>query len=273
MNLAMKFAATCSAVAGLAMAAPAFSQATDAPAPAPTYWGGSTWHDPDRGFLWYAPPKPPKSAKPQQQAKPRKPYQQLTNKELGAEIERLLALAVEKQSPEAVKEYLFLQQYAMDRASSFSDVFRRTVWTTPELDYSLRSRPTNAMALAAYDMQRDGKKAAASDQLAKTHGMFFFFRGNCTYCHQLAPILKMYERQYGIEVFPVSLDGGTLPAFPNAKRDNGMSQNLNVSTVPAVFLADKRTGRIQPVGYGVMSLDELVNRVYVLTSTQPGQEY
>lgn len=264
--------AKCAAAAAAVLALTA--QAADTgPAPAPTYWGGSTWQDPDRGFLWYAPPKPPKSDKPGQQAKAKKPYQQLTNKELGAEIERLLALAVEKQSPEAVKEYLFLQQYAMDRASSFSDVFRRTVWTTPELDYSLRSRPTNAMALAAYDQQRDGRKAAASDQLAKTHGMFFFFRGNCTYCHQLAPILKMYQRQYGVEVFPVSLDGGTLAAFPNAKLDNGMSQNLNVSTVPAVFLADKRTGRIQPVGYGVMSLDELVNRVYVLTSTQPGQEY
>jgi conjugal transfer pilus assembly protein TraF len=257
--------------AAAAAAAATLALSAHAADTAPTYWGGSTWQDPDRGFLWYAPPKPPKSDKPQPKAK--KPYQQLTNKELGAEIERLLALAVEKQSPEAVKEYLFLQQYAMDRASSFSDVFRRTVWTTPELDYSLRSRPTNAIALAAYDQQRDGRKAAASDQLAKTHGMFFFFRGNCTYCHQLAPILKMYERQYGVEVFPVSLDGGTLAAFPNAKLDNGMSQNLNVSTVPAVFLADKRTGRIQPVGYGVMSLDELVNRVYVLTSTQPGQEY
>lgn len=258
----------------LLLAAGAFgslpASAADTP---PTYWSGSTWHDPERGFLWYAPPKPPKSDKAVKPVKPKKSYQELTNKELGAEIERLLALAVEKQSPEAVKEYLFLQQYAMDRASSFSDVFRRTVWSTPELDYSLRSRPTNAIALAAYDQQRDGKKAAASDQLAKTHGVFFFFRANCTYCHQLAPILKMYQRQYGVEVFPISLDGGSLAAFPNAKLDNGMSQNLNVSTVPAVFLADKRTGRIQPLGYGVMSLDEIVNRVYVLTSTQPGQEY
>jgi len=241
--------------------------------PEASYWGGSSWHGPDRGFLWYAPPKPPEPAKTAKAPKLKKPYTQLTNKELGAEIERLLAVAVEKQTPEAVKEYMFLQQYAMDRASSFSDVFRRTVWTTPELDYSLRSRPTNAMALAAYDAQRDGKRNAASDQLAKTHGVFFFFRGNCTYCHQLAPILKMYQRLHGVEIFPVSLDGGTMPEFPNARPDNGAGQNLNITTVPAVFLADKRTGRIQPLGYGVMSLDEIVNRVYVLTSTEPGQEY
>lgn len=235
-----------------------------------SYWSGSTWNDPDRGFLWYAPPKPDK---PEPEKPKKKAYAQMSNKELGKEIERLLAVAVEKQSPEAVKEYLFLQQYAMDRASSFSDVFRRTVWTTPELDYSLRSRPTNAMAISSYDAQRDGKRTAASDQLAQTHGVFFYFRGDCPYCHQLAPILKMYQRNYGVEVFPVSLDGGTMPEFPNARVDNGSAQNLNVSTVPAVFLADKRTGRIQPLGYGVMSLEEIVNRVYVLTATQPGQEY
>jgi conjugal transfer pilus assembly protein TraF len=236
----------------------------------PTYWGESTWMNPDRGFLWYAPPKPPsKEPIPRE----RKAYEQLTNKELGAEIERLLAAAVEKQTPEAVKEYLFLQQYAMDRASRFSDVFRRTVWTTPELDYSLRNRPTNSMALASYDAQRDGKRRAASDQIAKSHGIFFFFRANCAYCHQLAPILKMYQRNFGVEIFPVSLDGGTLRDFPNARLDNGTSKNLNVTSVPAVFLADKRTGNIQPLGYGVMSLEEIVNRVFVLTETQPGQEY
>jgi conjugal transfer pilus assembly protein TraF len=246
------------------------ARAADAAAVAPDYWNGSSWHDPERGFLWYAPPKPtPTEPKPQE----KKSYDAFTNKELGAEIERLLALAVEQQSPEAVKRYLFLQQYAMDRASRFSDVFRRTVWSTPELDYSLRSRPTNAMAIASYDSERDGKRRLASETLSQTHGVFFFFRGNCTYCHQLAPILKLYQRHYGVEVFPISLDGTTLAEFPDAKADNGAAQNLHITTVPAIFLADKRTGKVQPLGYGVMSLEELVNRVYVLTATQPGQEY
>lgn len=252
--------------------ASAAARAADAPPTAQSYWGSSSWSDPDRGFLWYAPPRPHKTE--EMLVKPKsKSYAQMTNKELGKEIERLLAVAVEQQSPEAVKQYLFLQQYAMDRASRFSDVFRRTVWTTPELDYSLRSRPTNAMAIASYDAQRDGRRTAASEQLAQTHGLFFYFRGNCTYCHQLAPILRMYQRNSGIEIFPVSLDGGTLAEFPNAKLDNGSAANLNVSTVPAVFLADKRSGNVQPVGYGLMSLQEIMERVYVLTSTQPGQEY
>lgn len=246
------------------------ARADDTPA---GYWRGSTWNDPDRGFLWYAPAKPAKEAEKELNANPASRYAHMTNKQLGKEIERLLDLAVEQQSPEAVKEYLFLQQYAMDRASRFSDVFRRTVWTTPELDYSLRSRPTNAMAINTYDVERDGKRIVANAQLAQTHGLFFYFRGNCPYCHQLAPILRMYQRNSGMEIFPVSLDGGTLAEFPNARLDNGSAENLRITTVPAVFLADKRTGSIQPIGYGVLSLQELIERVYVLTSTQPGQEY
>lgn len=255
----------------LAITLAAFGGAFAADAPQ-TYWGTSSWTDPERGFLWYAPPKAPEPPPDATQAKP-KAFEQMTNKELGQEIERLLAVAVEKQRPEDVKAYLFLQQYAMDRASRFSDVFRRTVWTTPELDYSLRSRPTNAMAIASYDAQRDGKRSAVSEQLARTHGLFFFFRGNCPYCHQLAPILRMYQRNSGMEIFPVSLDGGTLAEFPDARLDNGSAGNLNVTTVPAIFLADKRSGKVQPVGYGVLSLQEIIERVFVLTSTQPGQEY
>lgn len=234
------------------------------------YWGNSTWQDPNRGFLWYSVPQP-KKIEPHTVVP--KAKERMTNKELGAELERLLAVAVEKQTTEAVKEYLFLQQYSMDRASRFSDVFQRTVWQTPELDYSLRGRPTNAMAMASYDVEHENRRNQASDDLAKTHGMFFFFRKDCVYCHQIAPILRMYQRNYGMEVFAISLDGGTLAEFPEARRDNGASQNLNVTVTPALFLADKRSGKIQPIGYGVMSLDEIVNRVYVLTQTEPGQEY
>ncbi len=238
--------------------------------PTKGYWDQSSWTDPDRGFLWYAPPAKPKKPDPKTV---RKTPQEMTNKELGEELQRLLDVAVKDQTTQSVKDYLYLQQYAMDRASRFSDVFRRTVWTTPDLDYSLRGRPTNAMAVASFDADRDQRRRTASEDIGKTHGLFFYFKGNCPYCHQLAPILRMYQRNYGVEVFAISMDGSTLSEFPNARRDNGSAMNLGVTTVPAVFLANKATGKVQPIGYGVLALDEIVERVYVLTQTQPGQEY
>ncbi len=232
------------------------------------YWSRSTWTDPDRGFLWYAQPKPAMADVPVP-----KPLAAMTNKELRAEIDRLLDAAIEVQTPDAVRDYLRVQQYAMDRASRFSDVFRRTVWTTPDLDYGLRARPTNALATAAYDTTRAHRQRESSEGLAATHGLFFFFRSSCPYCHQLAPILKMYEHTYGVEVFAVSLDGGALPDFPGARRDNGAAGKLDVHAVPALFLADKRTGAMQPIGFGMMSLEDIVTRVHVLTRTEPGEEY
>ncbi|MBB3221717.1 conjugal transfer protein TraF [Pseudoduganella umbonata] len=233
-----------------------------------TYWSRSTWDDPERGFLWYATPRQP-VAPPETL----RPMTEMSNKELGEAIERLLNIAVEQQTPETVRSYLLAQQYAMNRASRFSDVFRRTVWASPELDYSLRGRPANALAVAAYDAQRVQARNGTSAALAATHGLFFFFKGDCSYCHQLAPVLNMYQRAYGVEVFPVSLDGGTLPEFPNARRDNGSARKLQVNAVPALFLADKRSGAIQPIGYGLMSLEDIVTRVHTLTRTQPGEEY
>jgi conjugal transfer pilus assembly protein TraF len=37
----------------------------------------------------------------------------------------------------------------------------------------------------------------------------------------MAPTLKWLSEQYGIAVFPVSLDGGGLPDFPNPRAITG----------------------------------------------------
>jgi conjugal transfer pilus assembly protein TraF len=101
----------------------------------------------------------------------------------------------------------------------------------------------------------------------------FFFRSDCPYCHQLAPALKMLSRQYGIEILPVSLDGGGLPEFPNPRANTGQAKALGVQRVPAVFIASRKTGDMAPIGYGVMSVSEIMSRIFVLTSTKPGDNF
>jgi thiol-disulfide isomerase/thioredoxin len=43
--------------------------------------------------------------------------------------------------------------------------------------------------------------------IAREHGLIFFFRSDCPYCHQYAPTLKLLSEMYGIEVLGVSIDG------------------------------------------------------------------
>jgi conjugal transfer pilus assembly protein TraF len=89
----------------------------------------------------------------------------------------------------------------------------------------------------------------------------------------LAPTLKWLSEQYGIAVFPISLDGGGLPEFPQPSRDNGMAAALGVSVVPLVVLGNVKDRRLLPIGSGVLSAQEIVERIYILTQTRPGELY
>lgn len=84
----------------------------------------------------------------------------------------------------------------------------------------------------------------------------------------MAPILKAFSERYGFQILPVSLDGGGLPEFPNPKRDNGQAEKMKVARVPALFIGSRKTGDVAPIGFGMMSIEEMVKRIYVLTTEQ-----
>lgn len=66
----------------------------------------------------------------------------------------------------------------------------------------------------------------------------------------------------------MSLDGGTLPGFPRARRDNGIARTLRVTQVPALFLAQPFSGRITPIGFGVLSESQLLERLAIAATPQ-----
>ena len=74
-------------------------------------------------------------------------------------------------------------------------------------------------------------------------------------------------------MFPISLDGGGLPEYPNPSRDNGLAASLGVSVVPLVVLGNVKDHRLIPIGSGVLSAQEIVERIYILTQTRPGELY
>ena len=78
---------------------------------------------------------------------------------------------------------------------------------------------------------------------------------------------------YGIEILGVSIDGGGLPEFPNPRDGRAVAQKWGIEKVPATFIASKKTGEHAPVGFGIMSLQEVIERIWTLTNTQPGQEF
>jgi len=95
-------------------------------------------------------------------------------KALREDAERKRALAIIKPTPENLKRYIVAQEALMDRASVFSDVWRRVIWANPELNYQLRN-PSNNAAIQVRDTQRSRKASETLAGLAGDWGIFFFF--------------------------------------------------------------------------------------------------
>ncbi|MCG2583879.1 conjugal transfer protein TraF [Massilia sp. TS11] len=229
---------------------------------APPYWADSR-----RGWHFYEDPAPPpKKPAPATPVAPVKPPELAALERLQEEVKTLRSIAVMNPTSNNVRRYMETEKRIAELASAFAEVTRRVAWTTPDLDPTLHGRPANAKALEVFQEEEQRARAGTIATLGKDHALFFFFRGDCPYCHAFAPTLAAFERRYGLRVVAVTLDGGVLPEYRNARMDNGISRTLNVSQVPALFLAQPYSGTIAPIGYGVLSESQLLERIATLAT-------
>ena len=112
--------------------------------------------------------------------------------EMRRQLEEARASAILDPSPAKVAAYLRLQQETLQRAASFSDAFRRTVWATPELDYTLK-RPVGALGQAALVGRAPGgcgggageARRALRAHLSRPHA-------KCAGCKVFGPLLRAF---------------------------------------------------------------------------------
>lgn len=184
-------------------------------------------------------------------------------------LENAQARAVMQPTDENVAAYLHLQKQAMANAQRFAEVWQQVVWVTPELDHTL-VRPTSPKAVNTYYDTRNAQQKLRLKTIARTHGLFYFFRESCPYCQRFSPILKGFATRHGFHVSAISLDGGTSPGFANPRFDNGTAQRLGVNTVPAVYLIEPKSRSVQPVSFGLIGPSELEERIVGLINKAAG---
>lgn len=189
-------------------------------------------------------------------------------------LEELRAEAVLRPTSESVAAYIAYQREQLDRASHFSDVWRRVLWQQPELDYSL-VRPVSQMGKRNW---LDGRAADRDQVLATLHeryGLFYFYAASCTACTEFSPVLADFASTHNLTVKAVSTDGGPNGHFPDAVPDQGQMARLGLagSPTPAVILFDTETKSVMPVSFGIVSQAELADRIFILTETKPGEDY
>ena len=189
-------------------------------------------------------------------------------------LEEARATAVLDPSTQNVAAYLHLQRQTLQRAATFSDAFRRTVWATPELDYTLK-RPVGALGKRLWSDGRRERRDAALKVLGERYGLIYLGHEGCAGCRVFGPLLRAFALRHGLDVLAVSMSGGPLEGWPEAVPDAGRAARLGLAGVPlpAVVLFDTASRRVLPVAFGVVAEDQLAERLFVLTALETGSDY
>ena len=233
------------------------------------------WCGESLGWHFYCDPEQ-EQAPPQVQASPPPVQDSAMDRiqEMRRALEDSRAAAILDPSPEKVAAYLQLQQQALQRAAAFSDSFRRTVWASPDLDYTL-TRPVGALAKQLWSDERRAERTAALARLGERYGLIYLGHADCSGCRVFGPLLRAFALRHGLDVLAVSMTGAALEGWPEAIPDHGRAARLGLegTPMPAVVLLDTETKRVLPVAFGVIAEDQLAERIFTLTALEPGHDY
>lgn len=260
------------ALMGLAIAMPAPAQDAPSTGDGAVQQGDAFYCAERRLGQWFycEKPKPPEAKAPPAPA-------QSSAEQLAAitkELEELKARAILEPSEANVIAYVRFQREQLDRASTFSDVWQRALWQNPDIDYTLQ-RPVNTLGKRAWLDNRKADRGEVLRQLGQRYGLFYFYAQSCGACDIFAPVLRSVADSHGLAVMAVSMDGGPSKDFPNYVVDSGQRERMGVPGrgTPALVLFDTETRTTVPVGFGILSADEIMDRIFTLTNTKVGSDY
>jgi conjugal transfer pilus assembly protein TraF len=224
----------------------------------------SYFDDRERGWHWYE-----KQSQLEEKAKKNiptlSPLERL--KQYQEKLETAKAEAVLNPTPQNVLNYQRLQYETMEKSDLFADVWMRNVYAHPEIDHTRKS-PISQKARHIYLRQREEERERKILSLSKEYGLFLFFKNNCPYCDAFAPIVKRFSVKYGWEILAVSEFGEKNELFERNVRDNGLAEAWKVNTYPSLFAVNPRTGRVIPVAVGMISVEEMEERIAVLSEEE-----
>ncbi|WP_394145653.1 type-F conjugative transfer system pilin assembly thiol-disulfide isomerase TrbB [Vibrio atypicus] len=104
--------------------------------------------------------------------------------------------------------------------------------------------------------------AAIQDQYA----MVFFYRSDCSYCHQFAPKFKTFTQREQLQTYVFSLDNRPITEYPvpipaTPEVSQLFFESPRYITVPATFLINVNSRKFVKVSIGDVTYDELEQSV------------
>ena len=243
----------------------------------------TSWCRDDITISWnfYCDPEPEEveeDAPPAPAPPPAKPEPTTTEEILKfrAELDEIKYRAVLNPTEENVAYYMYAQQAMVGKAKEFTDQWQRIIFKTPALDANI-NYPISSIGTNIYQDQINEAQENAFVRAAQNNGLLFVFEGpqTCGVCVPAAGIVAGMRDEFGIEVLAVSTDGVAYPQFPGAVRDAGQLAKLELTDFPKPILAlvDPNTGAVDIIGSGLITKDQILERVRVITEIPVGERY
>ncbi len=215
------------------------------------------------GFLWY---NLPREAAPSHKPKG-VPFSQLSYTDKDAVLHFYTMEALHKvrftHQLEDERVFLALQDYWLKEATIHGALNQKALLYYPEFDFSV-SHPTSHLGSKYYDTAQIQKQKETVASLAKTHGLFFFYRGKSALDVEQIPILRDFCQKFNFHLIPITVDGEKAPSMPDTRMDDGQAARLGVRYFPAILLVNPRTAQFTPVAFGLTTQDVLMRHLNIV---------
>ena len=177
---------------------------------------------------------------------------------------------------ENLQAYMEINKQMVDMSGRFAAAWQRVLFETPHLDANV-TRPRVQIGEHIYQDQRLAAEQAALKRVASEAGFLFIYEDPqfCRICLAQAQILDDMRREHGIEILAVSVDGSPIEYFPDAVVDQGQLTALGLQDHPRplIVIVDPQSGDSQLIGGGLLSQDQILDRVYVVREVPFGERY
>jgi conjugal transfer pilus assembly protein TraF len=196
-----------------------------------------------------------------------------TTTQLREELKRREDLAIMYPTASNVRDFAEMNQFMQEKSLAFAQSWQKVNWQNPDIDYSVKNPSAQfARNVATEKAQTDLNRHLSS--LSSEHGLIFFYRSDCPFCHAMSNIITVFAKTFKFDVLPVAIDAKSigLPKWvPNkGQYETLMGRFANGDTqVPATFVASKKTKDVALIAVGAISLEELKTRLHALTSPTP----
>lgn len=161
---------------------------------------------------------------------------------------------------ENIRAYLAIQKDLFQKSERFARMWQQVLVQNPELDYE-RVFPTSDIGRNMWEQKRFETQLLTLKAYAKTHGLIYFFRSDCSYCDAMSSIVKQFSEHFHWPVVAVSLDGLGNDTYPHPTFNQGQAEKLQVKHVPALFAVNHNSQSIIPLAYGLVTMDTIIERL------------